>query len=115
MTSEIFDMQLALKRAANKAELVRELMTLLLEDLPQQKSILEQRWQQADPLVLREIVHKIHGGTRYCGVPGLQNASEQLEIAIDAGQNDLQALYDALLLQIDRLMESDLEQLLQGH
>lgn len=113
MSTQIFDLKLALERAANKPDLVRELMLMLVDDLSQQKQLLAQAWQSGDHLALRNVVHKIHGGTRYCGVPGLQSSSEQLEIALDNHSTSLEPLYQELMGQIDSLLQADVEQLLR--
>jgi two-component system sensor histidine kinase BarA len=52
---------------------------------------------------LLECVHKLHGATRYCGVPELRAAANHLETAIKCSAPDLEHQKDQLLSAMERL------------
>lgn len=113
MNESVFDKQLALQRANGKPDLVLELMHMLQQDLASQRTELEQYWQSADHEALQKLVHKIHGGTRYCGTPQLQQSSEALEMGLLNKQDSLETEYIALLSAIDAVLQLGVEQLLE--
>ena len=52
---------------------------------------------------LLDCVHKLHGATRYCGVPELRAAANQLETALKRSAPDTGAHKDHLLEAMERL------------
>ena len=61
----------------------RMLLDSLVVDMP---AIMD-AWEEEDMEQLLERVHRVHGATRYCGVPCLRNTLEKLETALKAGQS----------------------------
>jgi two-component system sensor histidine kinase BarA len=92
-----------IRLAAGKADLAEELFSILIEqlytDLPRIKSL----WEQEDADELLECVHKLHGATRYCGVPELREAANQLETALKNKAANTGYLKDQLIAAIERL------------
>lgn len=80
----LLDPELALRQAAGKPQLAKEMLTLLLEQLPGVHASLYQLEDQ-DPQELQAIIHKLGGGAAYCGVPSLQALCNQLERALRKG------------------------------
>ncbi len=107
----MFDQELAIKRAGDKPELAHELMVMLQRELPSQRRLLTEAWQRRDRGQVEKVVHKINGGTRYCGVPALQHYADQLESALIADSGDMESLYEELLRQIDALIATDIDTL----
>jgi len=52
---------------------------------------------------LLECVHKLHGATRYCGVPELRAAANQLETALKCAAPDMEYQKNQLLAAMERL------------
>lgn len=78
-----------LKLSANKPELALDLLHMLLNDLVSDRLELLDAFGHQDWTRLEQRIHRLHGATRYLGVPALRQASEQLEhllIAIRKGQ-----------------------------
>ncbi|WIX34519.1 response regulator [Salinicola sp. JS01] len=75
----VVDPDLALQLSGGREALADELLTLLLSELPNHRLTLAQAWQAADADALREAVHQLGGGCRYCGVPALSAACSALE------------------------------------
>ena len=88
----VFDRDLALANANNRADVAIELFELLVEGLPDDIERLVSSAQ--DIRSLKRHVHRMHGAIRYSGVPRLASVVARLEAA--AKQEDRQ--------QIDRLI-----------
>lgn len=78
----IFDANMALKNANYNAELAADLFNMLINTLAVETPLIIQEWEDERFDDLLERVHKIHGGTRYSGVPRLMNALGALESAL---------------------------------
>ncbi len=76
----VFDRDLALSNANQRLELAEELLTMLIESLPQDQKLINDSITDRD--ALKRAVHKLHGAVRYCGVPRLGRAIEKLETAL---------------------------------
>ena len=73
------DWQLALRQAANKPDLARDLLRMLVDFLPEVHKLVESHMAASDTLALRDIIHKLHGSASYSGVPRLKQLCQQLE------------------------------------
>lgn len=77
-----FDPDMALRRVNQKPGLATEMMHMLLVNLPDELIQIIDLWEEERLDSLYDLIHKIHGGTRYCGVPHLQSALEHAETAL---------------------------------
>lgn len=77
--NKTLDWNLALRQAANKADLAREMLEMLLEFLPQVRNVLEEQLVGDKPEGLIDIVHKLHGSCSYSGVPRMKKLCQTLE------------------------------------
>ncbi|MBK4785120.1 MAG: two-component sensor histidine kinase BarA [Pantoea sp. Pent] len=93
---------LALRQAANKAELARDLLQMLLDFLPEVEQRVAQSMAQNDVDGLREIIHKLHGSASYSGVPRLKQRCQQLEKSLHQ-ESDITALEPELLELSDEM------------
>ncbi|MGQ9425893.1 response regulator [Gilvimarinus sp. F26214L] len=73
------DVQLSLRLSNYKPELARDMLRMLLNDLPEDHRRIEQLYDQGELSDLGAVVHKLHGGASYCGVPLLLNTSSALD------------------------------------
>lgn len=89
--------------AAGKRDLAEELFSMLLEQLPADREQIQALWHANNMDNLLECVHKLHGATRYCGVPELRAATYQFETALKCQSDNSPALRDQLIGAIDRL------------
>jgi two-component system sensor histidine kinase BarA len=104
MTRECISIEESLRLAAGKADLAEELFSMLLEQITPTAEAIEQHWRSGNRLELLECVHKLHGGARYCGVPELRAAANQLETALKTADTDIENLTDQLLSALERLL-----------
>ncbi len=109
----LFDKDLALKQAGGNAELAKELFEILIKDLPISLQVAVQAHANQDKEAFWNAVHKIHGGTAYCGVPNLKSACKALEDeikkaypgdAIDSTFNTLKKQISQLLNDADKII-----------
>ncbi|MBM7455300.1 two-component system sensor histidine kinase BarA [Oceanisphaera litoralis] len=77
------DWSLAVKQAGGKEPLAREMLELLLQSFDEFSPLLGAALSgELDEQRLYPPLHKLHGGTAYCGVPQLQSLVAQLEKAL---------------------------------
>ena len=83
----IIDWQAALKQSANKEDLARDMLQMLIDSIPEVDAIvvsaLEDNNIAVDQLIHH--VHKLHGSSSYCGVPRLKNICATIEKALRSG------------------------------
>jgi two-component system sensor histidine kinase BarA len=78
----VIDWQLSLKLAAGKVDLARDLLRMLVEALPTDKSELIECWESGDLELLLAHAHRLHGGSRYTGTPTLRKTTGVIERAL---------------------------------
>ena len=104
--SNILDIPLSLQQSAGNAQLARELLEMLLTELPDLREKLETAIVERDMLSTWDYAHKIYGSTAYCGVPALREVAKVLEAAVKEGNlPKIEAQFEDLTYEIDRLLE----------
>ena len=81
------------------------MLEMLMQNLPIDRQAIEQSLQDGDQQRLLETVHRLHGATRYCGVPELRRRCLQAETRLKQkapAEEDIQRLLEA----IERLQEA---------
>jgi HPt (histidine-containing phosphotransfer) domain-containing protein len=109
----MLDIPHAIEQAGGNPDLAKELFTMLLKELPDQKHKLNQALNDGDEQGLWDNAHKIYGSTAYCGVPALQRAAKELEEAIKAKTSDITDKIEGVNKAIEELLmdgEAALEQ-----
>jgi len=109
------DIALCLKLSNNKPELARDMLHMLLKDLPTDRGTIEAAWQQDQLPELESAVHRLNGGASYCGVPRLKASAALLDSQLQSRQKPGQNAVEDLLASIDELLgwqeEHDLDTL----
>ncbi|MGO4998051.1 two-component sensor histidine kinase BarA [Oceanisphaera sp. W20_SRM_FM3] len=99
------DWPLALKQVGNKPKLAQEMLSLLLQTFDEFEPLLNAALSgELDEEQFYPYLHKLHGGTAYCGVPQLQALVAELEGALLAKQS-LDELEPELLELEERLTQ----------
>ncbi|MDN3610952.1 two-component sensor histidine kinase BarA [Vibrio ostreicida] len=85
----IIDWQTALKQSANKEDLARDMLQMLIDYIPEVLTIVERALEEDgfDITQLNHHVHKLHGSSAYCGVPRLKKICATIEKALSSGAN----------------------------
>ena len=101
------DRQKSIELAGGRTELAEELLSMLLDSLEQSKKEIIRSNRKKSPTTLLETVHKLHGASRYCGVPDLRRACHQLEVTLKAQPDSAERIsryIHELIEEIDRLL-----------
>ncbi|WP_375737733.1 response regulator [Pseudomonas boanensis] len=83
---KVLDAEEGLRLAAGKADLAADMLAMLLASLDADREAIQQAQANGDRNTLLERVHRLHGATRYCGVPQLRAACQRSETLLK--QND---------------------------
>ncbi|MEZ9059437.1 two-component sensor histidine kinase BarA [Vibrio pelagius] len=83
----IIDWQAALKQAANKEDLARDMLQMLVDFIPEVYDATEKAIEEPDYPVdeLIHIIHKMHGSSSYSGVPRLKVVCATIEKELRSG------------------------------
>nr|WP_286010368.1 response regulator [Serpens gallinarum] len=100
-TLPILDPEEGLRLAAGKADLAADMLAMLLASLQADRQTIRQAQENWDRRALIERVHRLHGATRYCGVPQLRAACQRAETLLK--QDDPEARN--ALAQLDQAIE----------
>lgn len=106
LNQKTIDWELGLKLAGGRKELAVEMIAMLVAELPENRQEIAHAYDIKDFKQLQMLVHKLHGGTCYCGVPKLKAAAAELENALKARQL---ANIDTLVMQLDQALVDVLE------
>lgn len=79
------DWQMALRQSANKPDLARSMLSMLLDYLPEVRNQVEEHLVGDNSNGLTDLIHKLHGSCSYCGVPRLKNLCQLLEQQLRSG------------------------------
>ncbi|OZB15088.1 MAG: hybrid sensor histidine kinase/response regulator, partial [Marinobacter sp. 34-60-7] len=103
MQQDCMSVEESIQLAVGKADLAEELFSMLLEQLNTDIDRVGELWDNQHMDELLECVHKLHGATRYCGVPELRTAANRFETALKCQAADSELLKDQLLSAMERL------------
>ncbi|XOZ33743.1 response regulator [Halomonadaceae bacterium KBTZ08] len=113
----VVDPDACLRLANGKADLAEEMLSMLLDYVEEDRAAIQNLHQQGDQASLLERVHRLHGATRYTGVPELGDCAADLETRLKKGSEGIDAAVERLVAAMDRLMhwceQTDWHELLQ--
>lgn len=99
------DFRLGLNRAGGKATLARDMYQGLLDQLREAQWQLAALMSDQDQTQLLDRVHALHGVTRYCGTPDLEQALRTVENHLKQGESDqVPSAMAELQVEIDRVI-----------
>ena len=79
--------------------LARDMLSMFIDSLDNDAKLLEQAWANNDHGELKDIVHKIHGASRYCGLPKLSTKLKKAEFYLNRKPHaPLATLCESLLI-----------------
>jgi two-component system sensor histidine kinase BarA len=99
----VLDAAEGLRLAAGKADLAADMLSMLLAGLPDDRLAIRQARDSGEHNALIERVHRLHGATRYCGVPQLRAACQRSETLLKQNDPAAQQALDELEAAIERL------------
>lgn len=99
------DIALGLQLANFKPALARDMLKMLLENLPSELADINKAFRDNDFLHLEERVHRMYGSSCYCGVPRLKKISSLLDKLLQAKQyNQTEEVIASLNLIIEDIL-----------
>ena len=101
----VLDHAEGLQLAAGKADLAAELLGMLLDSLAVDRQIIQDARANDAHDVLLQRVHRLHGATRYCGVPQLRATCQHCETLLKQKSPASAAALDDLDAAIEQLLE----------
>ncbi|WP_147199600.1 two-component sensor histidine kinase BarA [Pantoea sp. MBD-2R] len=115
--SASLDWDLALRQAANKPDLARDLLQMLVDFLPEVRRQVEDHMADENRQGLRDIIHKLHGSASYSGVPRMKALCQQLEQALRADNPiaDIEPELFELLDEMENVAKLAKERLSRSH
>ncbi len=111
--TDIIDWQACLELSNNNKDLAIELLTMLVNDLPDYEEKIRAAYAQHDIALIKHHLHKLHGACCYCGVPALRTLVKSAQE--DIQMENLIPSYEIIRIlyqQIDNVIEAS-EQFLQ--
>jgi two-component system sensor histidine kinase BarA len=99
----VLDPEEGLRLAAGKPDLAADMLSMLLASLDADRQVIQQTRKDGDRAALIERVHRLHGATRYCGVPQLRAACQLSETLLKQKDPAAEAALDELEAAIVRL------------
>jgi two-component system sensor histidine kinase BarA len=100
---QVLDHEEGLRLAAGKADLAADMLAMLLASLEADREAIRVAREANDQNALIERVHRLHGATRYCGVPQLRAACQRSETLLKQEDQKAFAALDELERAINRL------------
>ncbi|WP_047337550.1 response regulator [Pseudomonas protegens] len=100
---QVLDQDEGLRLAAGKADLAADMLAMLLASLEADREAIKAARAANDQNALIERVHRLHGATRYCGVPQLRAACQRSETLLKQEDAKAFAALDELDHAIGRL------------
>ncbi|EBP0738906.1 two-component sensor histidine kinase BarA [Salmonella enterica subsp. enterica serovar Enteritidis] len=99
------DWQLALRQAAGKPDLARDMLQMLIDFLPEVRNKIEEQLVGENPNCLVDLVHKLHGSCGYSGVPRMKNLCQLIEQQLRSGvhEEELEPEFLELLDEMDNV------------
>ncbi|MGI4840428.1 MAG: response regulator [Janthinobacterium lividum] len=106
----VLDQQEGLRLAAGKADLAADMLAMLLAALESDRQAIRAARDSGDINAQIERVHRLHGATRYCGVPQLRAACQRSETLLKQHDEGAGKALDELDQAIMRLAEQAREE-----
>ncbi len=103
MSGPCVDIGASIELSAGKADLAEELFNMLLEHLIDDYEAIQEHFENDDRDQLMHRVHKLHGATKYCGVPELRQYAEIFETALKQDKDPLYPDFKNLMSAINRV------------
>ena len=100
---KVLDPEEGLRLAAGKPDLAADMLGMLLESLEDDRRTIRAAREAGDREGMIERVHRLHGASRYCGVPQLRAACHRSETLLKQDSPQAQQALDELDHAINRL------------
>ena len=100
----VINWQECLQMADNREGVAREILAAFVAELPETAQAIREASQKPRSASLLSVVHRLHGGCCYTGVPNLKASAHALETALHQAQSEPVPLVSRLLDDIDAVL-----------
>ena len=101
----IFDLNKALKIVDGKEEIAREMFDLLADTLDAEKKLIQHHLENQDVDKLIEVVHRVHGASKYTGTTSIARNAGFLEIHLkELGLEEVNGVAEDFIDAIEELL-----------
>ena len=102
----IFDLEKALSIVDGKEEIAKEMFDMLADSLSAEKKLIKHHLENQDTKKLIEVVHRIHGASKYTGTVNIARHANFLETHLkELGMEDAEGVTEDFLEAIDELLD----------
>jgi two-component system sensor histidine kinase BarA len=102
----VLDKNKALQIVSGNEALAKELLAMLVKELPGYKDSMQKELDNGNKEELRKIVHKLHGGLRYVGAPALLEITSHTDQHLfELSDEQLRESVIQISDEIDRVLE----------
>jgi len=101
----IIDWELGHRLAGNQKDLAKDMLGMLIDNLPQNISVIHQLHIEHNYTGLKQQIHKLHGAVVYCGTPRLKSILAQLNTFLkNCIQHEIDYLIEQLKTEVKTLL-----------
>jgi two-component system, NarL family, sensor histidine kinase BarA len=101
----IFDLEKALSIVDGKEEIAKEMFDMLADSLSAEKKLIKHHLENKDTKKLIEVVHRIHGASKYTGTVNIARNANFLETHLkELGMEDAEGVTEDFVEAIDELL-----------
>lgn len=100
----VFDFSESIQLAGGRKKLALDLLELLLDSLPADRDYIQQALAEGERDNLLERIHRLHGATKYCGVPQLRAQCKLCEALLKKPGGEINQEINVLIHCIERVM-----------
>jgi two-component system sensor histidine kinase BarA len=102
---QIIDLTYGASLVGNDRELAKDLVKTFLESLPASLQEIQSAYQTQNCTQLEALIHKMHGGLCYCGIPQLKNITQKFDRALmEKNTSVIPSLYAVFKYEVNQVM-----------
>ena len=99
--SQPINWKLCLKLVNNKADLAKDMLAMFVAEMPETIINIQAGLKLEDREQLHRVIHKLHGGACYCGVPRIKRLAAMIEAELKSGEmSDIKTITESLIDEI---------------
>ena len=104
------DWELATRLAGGNLSLAKELLTMFIDSLETELANVNALYQEKRYEALADVIHRLHGGVSYCGLPSLKQSIKVLETALKSNKyENIDKAYTKFIKEIQRLQKEHVQ------
>ena len=103
----VFDIEKSLSIVNDQVSIARDMFNMLADSLESEKKLIKHHFKQKEVNKLIQVVHRLHGASKYCGTPNLTKHAGFLESHLkELGLDEVDEVLLDFVQAIDELLEA---------